>query len=181
MSVYPDGVEVLRSAHVSECGLYRYSLMRSWSEWDEEGRALPFIMLNPSTADAKDDDPTIRRCVGLARALGYNGIFVCNLYAYRATKPVALWRAREKGVDIVGDHRNDQTLRTTMEFCVELDRPVVAAWGVGGDGDRVREIVAMDGSKALHAFAVTNSGAPRHPLYLPADSQLTPWPTKETR
>src|SRR5437868_12651695 len=71
------------SAVISPCGKFRYRLTRQWGE----GAALPFVMLNPSTADAEQDDPTIRKCVGFAKRMGYDGIEVVNLYAYRATKP----------------------------------------------------------------------------------------------
>jgi hypothetical protein len=49
------------------------------------------LLLNPSTADATADDPTIRRCRGFARLWGCAGITVA-LYALRATDAAALWR-----------------------------------------------------------------------------------------
>src|SRR5689334_16488446 len=77
---------VRKAASISECGRYRYSLHRWWGA----GERLYFVMLNPSTADAEVDDPTIRRCMGFARTLGFDGIGVVNLYAFRATKPADL-------------------------------------------------------------------------------------------
>ena len=44
-------------------------------------------MLNPSTADGETDDATIRVCRGRALRMGYGGIIVVNLFAYRATSP----------------------------------------------------------------------------------------------
>ena len=78
---------MIKSAEISPCGLYRYSLTRKWEAWKG---TVNFIMLNPSTADAQEDDPTIRRCIGFAKAWGYGGIVVTNLFAYRATNPKEL-------------------------------------------------------------------------------------------
>ncbi len=80
---------VTKEAVISDCGRYRYRLTRRWGD----GPLLSFIMLNPSTADAEVDDPTIRRCMGFARRDGYGGIVVGNLYAFRTTKPKALFAA----------------------------------------------------------------------------------------
>ena len=71
-------------ALLSSCGTYRYRL---WRYWHTEREPLIFIMLNPSTADAMQDDPTIRKCIGFAKRLGFGGIEVVNLFAYRATDP----------------------------------------------------------------------------------------------
>lgn len=75
----PDPV-VKKAASISDCGRYRYALHRWWGD----GARLIFVMLNPSTADANVDDPTIRRCVGFARSLGFDGLGVFNLYYDRA-------------------------------------------------------------------------------------------------
>ena len=73
-----------KDAVLSECKKYRYMLRRVW---DRTKPACLFIGLNPSTADATVDDPTIRRCVGFADSWGYGELVVGNLYAFRATKP----------------------------------------------------------------------------------------------
>ena len=65
------------SAVISDCQRYRY-----WLERDRGERPLVFVMLNPSTADAEVDDPTIRRCRRFASDNGYTGIIVVNLYAF---------------------------------------------------------------------------------------------------
>lgn len=48
-------------AVISDCGQYRYALSRGG--WMGGKGTVLFVMLNPSTADASEDDPTIRRCV----------------------------------------------------------------------------------------------------------------------
>ena len=80
---------IRKTADISDCGAYRYRLTREWSDKP----LLPFVMLNPSDANAEIDDPTIRRCMGFARAWGYGGIVVGNLYAFRTPYPETLWKA----------------------------------------------------------------------------------------
>src|SRR3954470_11499675 len=83
MSIVPV---IEKSAAFSSCMTWRYRLTRYWGP----GSMLPFVMLNPSTADDEVDDPTIRRCMGFARREGLGGIVVANLYALRATYPKSL-------------------------------------------------------------------------------------------
>lgn len=79
-------LEIKKDATISDCGKYRYRLSRIW----EPGRPVAtFVMLNPSTADATNDDATIRKCMGFARRWNLGGIHVGNLFAYRAS-----WSAR---------------------------------------------------------------------------------------
>ena len=160
---------MLRKASLSDDQRYRYTLSRSWGGELEELQT--FVMLNPSTADAELDDPTIRRCIGFARALGAPGILVVNLYAFRATKPADLWRA----ADPVGPH-NDAILTSVLGG---RGRPVIAAWGANARQDRVDRFLQLarnaGGRRELTALGVTKVGAPRHPLYLRGDAQLTPW------
>lgn len=172
--VYPAGRDVRRDAHVSTDGAYRYSLHREWRAHDlftERPRWVTFIMLNPSTADATVDDPTIRRCVGFARALGATGLAVVNLYAYRATKPEDLWKAD----DPVGPD-NDDTLATFLAMAQHHDFPVIAACGTHAHPGRVEQLLAMPGAGRLSALGVTKGGAPRHPVRLCSDARPSPWP-----
>ena len=76
-----------KHAVISQDNKYRYQLSRIW---DNEKPTVLFIMLNPSTADADADDPTIRRVVNFAKSWGYGGVFVGNLYAFRSTDPKGL-------------------------------------------------------------------------------------------
>lgn len=162
MGVYPEGVEVQKFADLSPDGVYRYSLGRIWGA---EMNALSFIMLNPSTADANEDDPTIRKCVGFARRLGYTGIVVANLFAYRATDPADLKRAMREGADVVGPH-NDDAISILLHAALTSGSGVVAAWGAHAPDHRVQQILAMPGSRALCTLGLTAKGVPRHPLML---------------
>lgn len=168
MSVYPPGTTVIRAALI--VGPYRYSLSRRWATGAGQ-RIATFVMLNPSTADAEADDPTIRRCVGFARALGCGALRVANLYALRATRPADLWAAD----DPVGPD-NDAWLTTCAAVAEATGGPLVAAWGQHARPDRVRAVLRLPGMHRLSAYGVTRAGHPRHPLYLPAAADLQPWP-----
>jgi hypothetical protein len=167
MGVYPPG-GAHRSAVISSDEIYRYRLSRYW---EFKKPALTFVMLNPSTADGEEDDPTIRRCVGFAYRMGYGGLMVCNLYALRATRPETLWHA----VDPVGPE-NDRHLELAFRIAANATAPVVAAWGAHAKRQRVLEVLALPGALAvLHCLGVTKEGMPRHPLYLKSDSPLIPY------
>lgn len=157
--------EVRKAASFSGDGQYRYSLHRWWGD----GPRLMFVMLNPSTADAEQDDPTIRRCIGFARTLGFDGLSVFNLYAFRATKPADLWKADEP----TGGQRNDDLLREVGLHA--RHSLVLAAWGANAKADRVAQVRAFRGWENVRALALTKDGAPRHPLYLPGDCLPIPW------
>ena len=151
--------------------VYRYSLSRRW--W--HGRVAAFIMLNPSTADATADDPTIRRCIHFAKREGCGALLVVNLFAYRATDPQAMRRAD----DPVGP-ANDVVLRQLLEpGAGPAVAPVVAAWGTHGSFTTRAQVVTdrlLQAGVQLHCLGVTSTGQPRHPLYVHGDTPLQPYP-----
>lgn len=153
------------TAVLSADGLYRYRLTRAW---DERTERVTFVMLNPSTADASTDDPTIRRCIGFARSWGYGGLDVVNLYALRSTNPAALWTAD----DPVGPENNATLTRALLRAPL-----IVAAWGANAKPDRVGMFwsLAKACEATVHALRVTQSGAPGHPLYIPATATPQPY------
>lgn len=145
-------------------GAYRYRL---WRRWGDE-RLVTFIMLNPSTADASVDDPTIRRCIGFAKAWGHGGLNVVNLFAYRATNPRALLTA----LDPVGPENNQHILSLACE-----GTRLVAAWGANSaaQGSQGRNVRWMLAEFTLWHIGLTKDGHPRHPLYVRADTQPEVW------
>ena len=157
-------------AHVSACEQYRYTLGRVW---EPSRPSVTFVMLNPSIADAHKDDTTIRKCRGFAERLGFGGLHVVNLYAYRATKPKAMWASEAAGLDIVGPD-NDEVLREAFRR-----GDAIAAWGANAKPDRVHfvSILARAAGSRLLSLSVTKAGAPGHPLMLPYSCTLQPWPT----
>lgn len=164
MSAVSQVPAVERWAQLSDDGLYRFVLGRRWNE------SLPecvFILLNPSKADATQDDPTIRRCIGFARQLGYGSLLVGNLYAFRATDPRDLFRADEP----TGGARNDAVLTNLLT----RGSVVVAGWGAHAKRERVAEVLRLPGAERITALDVTKAGAPKHPLYIPASATPSVW------
>jgi hypothetical protein len=175
--VAPDAETVVKEATLSDDGVYRYTLGRTW---DPELPPMVFVMLNPSTADASEDDPTIRRCMSFARREGAGGLQVVNLYAYRTADPKVLWQAEAGGVNIVGPD-NDMHLEWFFRYAEREDATVVAAWGAGAKQDRANEVVALAtqilGAGRLVALSETKGGMPGHPLYQKGDRELTAYRT----
>lgn len=159
--------DIVTAASAVIDGPWRYRLTRTW---DPHQDTLAWIMLNPSTADATVDDPTIRRVKSFSRAAGYGGCIVVNLYAYRATKPADLWRVDE--LQRVGPN-NDAYLRREC-----IGRTTVAAWGAHADPIRVGHVLRMLGvsSAPLLCLGVTKHGAPRHPLRVPNATRFVTYP-----
>ncbi len=155
-----------RGAYISTCARYRYSLSREWAP----GPVCTFIMLNPSTADADIDDPTIRRCVAFAQRWGYGALAVVNLFALRATDPKAL-RSEQ---DPVGPD-NDSAIAEA----VSIGGLIVAAWGVHGAlhgrGAAVCNLIEEGFERGIHHLGLTKDGHPKHPLYLRADTAPARW------
>ncbi|BAU10450.1 hypothetical protein LEP3755_09340 [Leptolyngbya sp. NIES-3755] len=144
-------------------GSYRYALWRSWNDLPRVG----FVMLNPNQADAELNDPTIRRCIGFAKAWGFGGLEVVNLFAYRAKTPQLLKQAAEPiGKD------NDRYL-FTLSGRVDL---IILAWGNwGGFGGRHREVLPFFQTENIYTLGMTKLGHPKHPLYLRQDSDRIRW------
>ena len=145
---------------------YRYWLHRELAA--DGKRGLVFVLLNPSTADEVEDDPTIRRCVGFGKRWGYREITVVNLFALRATSPAVL---RQHGAAAIGRY-NDDALRWARNE--PTTRTVVAGWGNHGM-HLERDLAAMDALRPMMALRTTKLGCPAHPLYLPADAELLPY------
>lgn len=144
------------SAWISDCGTWRYALSRDWGT----GPCLAAVLLNPSTADAGQDDATLVRMIGRARAGGFGRLVVANLFALRATDPSALRRA----ADPVGPG-NDAAILAVAEGAAM----VLCGWGVHGHlGGRGAAVVAMLRARGhgLWHLGLTQGGAPRHPLYV---------------
>ncbi len=146
---------MLRDATISEDGKYRYSLMRCWHVAHP---VAAFILLNPSTADAAEDDATIRKCMRLASGWGFGKIVVGNLFAFRSTDPAALKRA----LDPIGPE-NDVWLRNIVRGA----DVVVAGWGNHGIYFARGAAIRLRFQGKLQALRLTKRGEPSHPLYLP--------------
>lgn len=154
------------TALYSDCERYRYRLNRIW---DPDRSGVAFIMLNPSTATELRNDPTIERCERRARMLGYGGVSITNLFAWRETSPAALRRAKAP----VGPD-NDRVLLEDARTA----GTVVAAWGVHGvhlGRDAVVRALLHQSGLDLQHLGLTKDGHPRHPLYVAYRVTPMPW------
>lgn len=169
MTDYHDGI--YRTAAVSECGLYRYSLTRRlspelWHENVKTGIVL-WVLHNPSTADGTKDDATVRKCWRYTVGWGYGAMEFVNTNPWRATDPKLACMPPEPALEI-----ND----AWMNISVAESVVTIAAWG-----DRANPLLARRAHALirtlgpLYAMRVTKAGNPQHPLYLPGDTMPQPW------
>ena len=148
--------KMIKGAQFSDDRRYRYALWRTWSEGD--GHVL-FIGLNPSTADETQDDPTIRRCIGFAKQWGFGGLYMLNIFAYRATKVQDL----KKADDPIGPENIHY-----LDMYFDRAGCNVACWGSQGIyRNQGIAVVNRFGRENLFCFGLTKNGQPKHPLYLP--------------
>lgn len=149
-------------ARYSPCRKYRYLLVRKGIG---DGGICVFLMLNPSTADAFKNDPTVRRCVGFAQKWGFGTLIVTNIFAYRSTDPAGMLAVK----DPVGALNDDAILWATSHA-----KMVVAAWGTHGSllgrGNAVTRLLRNQGTK-IHHLGLTKGGFPKHPLYVAGDTK----------
>lgn len=160
------------SADISPCGVFRWRLTRSW---DASRTHATWIMLNPSTADAANDDPTIRRVRGFCERENWGGFSVVNLFPVRATDP-ADCRAK-MSVDDGG--LNPGKMREAIE---DDGGPIVCAWGAHGWAAKAASLTEASlricwPTRSVLCLGVTLNGCPRHPLYVRKDQPLIPFRT----
>jgi len=149
---------------------YRYLIRRIWHNGtvDDEfsPRAMLFVMLNPSTASAFDDDATLRVITGHAKRAGHDELLVANLFALKSTDP----RALAGHPDPIGE-LNDLVLAALPRVFT------IVAWGDHPCARKRSEDVVQILSRPLHCLALTKSGAPHHPLRLSKSLNFQPWPS----
>lgn len=150
-----------RNAVFSECRRYRYALEITW---DDSLPTCTFVMLNPSTADEVQDDPTIRRCKAFAKSWGYGRLLIGNLFALRSTDPKALAKAE----DPVGPDNREWLFTLCSQAAA-----VVCAWGshkMAQEQLGALRAIMLWQSDVSH-LGLTKNGSPKHPLYLAATTQ----------
>lgn len=158
---------------LSSCKTYRYRLDRWWSS---DGDCVVWVMLNPSTADALLDDPTIRKCVGFSKRWNYGRLIVVNLFALRSTDPAALAR----NTDAVGV-QNDYHITKALDSAAE----VIVAWGCQQHMNteklkqrpaQLAELVnSLRPDVEVSCLGYRKDGSPRHPLMLAYTTERQPW------
>jgi len=166
----------LPGAILSDDSMRRYLLWRFWGDpRNEQAKWMLFVMLNPSTADGRSDDPTIRKCREFARRAGCDGFEVVNLISQRSPKPGVV-RAESEPKEA------DEIISLALARC-EL---VVVAWGaLSGLSKPARKIAleridairefASYGCRTLKCLSVTQNGQPGHPLFIPYSATLQEW------
>lgn len=158
------------TADISDCGHYRYDLTRVW---DENKEFCVFIGLNPSTADAEQDDPTIRRCIRFAQDWGFGTLVMLNIFPYRSTDPKAL-----KGLSLAELYGDDLPRygRKNHEAIINATADagkIIAAWGTNPRAKSAERslFAVMREARVCRRFeclGLTADGSPRHPLYVAA-------------
>lgn len=160
---------IITGAEFSSCGLYRYRLWRHWGPADSPPAM--FLMLNPSTADERANDPTVERCQRRSVEMGFHGLVVGNIFALRSTDPNRLYAP---GIDPVGADNDAAILSMARSAAI-----VICAWGTHGKlnkrGETVLEMIRQAGITPL-CLGQNRDGSPKHPLYL--DYALRPVPMK---
>lgn len=161
---------VYRQALVSDCGTYRYTLLRSW---DSDKPRILWVLLNPSTADYTKDDATSRRGVGYSKLWGFGSMMFVNLFAYRATQP----KVMKKQPSPIGPLNN-----LHLEEQAKVADQIVCAWGTNGDHHKRDEEVVkllLKHAPVLWCLGLTKGGHPVHPLRQPKDARLVVYRTRE--
>jgi hypothetical protein len=144
----------------SSCRRWRYLL---WRRWDAARPVANFLMLNPSTADERQLDPSCTRARRYAERWGFGTVLITNIFAWRATDPEEMKAAR----DPVGRGNDRAILRAARESAL-----VVCAWGNHGvhlgRADAVRKLLRRAKIEA-RVLRINAGGEPAHPLYLPGN------------
>lgn len=148
----------------SKCGYYRYFLKRDFIK--KPKNILVYIMLNPSIADEKFNDPSVERCQRRAIGLGYDSFIILNIFSYISTDPKNLLKVK----DPIGLENNKYIIDT-----IKKNKKIICAWGNNGKildrGDFIIELLKKHKIKPK-CFGVTISKQPKHPLYIAYSQKL---------
>lgn len=155
---------ILGDACISDDELYRYWLTRSWAS--HSGQEAVFVLLNPSKANALVNDPTVTRCIGFARAWGYDRLRILNLFAFRATDPKELAAAADPIGPLCLTYLEDGLLNAGV---------VIAGWGAHKRAAARALDIPPLATRPLMALAINADGSPKHPLYVRADTVPVPY------
>jgi len=160
---------MIKDAEFDRTRSYRYVLKRQWGS--DTGKFINFVLLNPATADEEKNDRVTTGCIKFAQNLGYHGLYLTNLFSFRATKPVDM----KDATDPVGPD-NDEYL---LKYAKKTQR-VIIAWGNhGGFNGRDSEVLRLlSGIRPLYCLQTTKRGKPKHLLYIKRSTE--PFPFRPT-
>lgn len=159
---------LISEAGISSDGQYRWWLYRAW---DLEKPLVIWVMMNPSTADHRKNDPTIMKVMRYSQRWGFGGILVMNIYSYRTSRPEDLPASERLRI---GD-RGNRWLKWCFEYAGARDIPVICAWG-SKHPHRSKEVKEMAGS-ILYALELSKEGEPKHPRFLSEQLDYLPLKT----
>ena len=161
---------IKRGAVFSDSGDHRFLLTRKWGE----GRLCVFGLLNPSRASAHQEDATSRKCIGFAKRLGCDEMWIINLFSFCTTLPVNLRRARVPTLQERNEHYWCKAADQVRLMCGVM----IAGWGVNGiylgQDEKFLKCVGSRGND-IQALRLTKLGYPEHPLYIPYDTKPVPY------
>ncbi|MFC3724449.1 DUF1643 domain-containing protein [Neoaquamicrobium sediminum] len=155
---------------LSPCFRYRYRLERGVSH---SGPVYAYFGVNGSTADADEDDHTVRKWRGFTAQNGGSRFIVGNAFAYRATDVRELAKA--------GDPVGHENARYLAQIIAEADI-LVPCWGSRNKVpaplrfhfDNLADMLFVSGKPVL-VWGFTASGDPLHPLTLSYETALKSW------
>lgn len=134
--------------------------------WDGTLPRCLYIMLNPSTADNDKCDPTLGRCISLAKDNGFGSITVVNLFSFRTPKPKLLWEANVQSLP--------ENVCNVTEAMNEAE-VIIVAWG-GAVRKKTNFTWVLNHAeiigKSVYCFGQNKSRTPKHPLFLRRDAEL---------
>ncbi len=170
---------MIRTANLSIDGLYRNELRRVW---DAGLPLLVVVMLNPSTADAERDDPTLLALIWFAKLWGFGGLLVVNLRAYRTSKPAELFAAHASGENTIGPD-NHRFVGEALDYAAASSGKVLVAWGTGGaDLGLDAHVASRARARGLQMVCLgrNRDGSPKHPMArgkhrIPRDQKPLSW------
>ena len=147
-----------KDAIISDNDKHRYCLSRIWSNGDN---IVAFIGLNPSTADANKDDSTITKCVNYAKQWGFDGLYMINLFSFRAT---------DKEEMLKDDNPTNAENDKCINKYINKANKVICAWGNDGVFKNRHKYI-IDNFENLYCLTINKTGQPHHPMYLKLDIQ----------
>lgn len=163
--------DTTREACFSPCRTWRYWLKRTWLE---QAPAAAFLLLNPSAANEKKDDPTATRVIRRVKALrGYGSIYIINVFAYITPFPSTIVRMFG-AIDVVGPDNNAHIINVLAKCSM-----VICGWGafplLPDRFAEVKEILRFAAKDKTYHLGMTTGGHPKHPLYIPYFVQPIRW------
>ncbi|WP_162050792.1 DUF1643 domain-containing protein [Fluviibacter phosphoraccumulans] len=140
---------------------YAYALT-----WDINRPHVLWVMLNPGTGETEGRRRnTFERCKKWSFERGYGGLLFGNVFSLRSKSAKDLLRLQPS---------EDDLNSAALSLLSNLASDTIVAWGNHGAKSHLPELLRELLPNA-QCFGFTQTGQPRHPLYVPARTPLTTW------